>query len=95
MAKRIDSSLSKWELSAEEILRGSILHQEQKLWLQNERANICEQLLTLKIDPLNPMQIALEQAHLQGQLDFCTYLFNTAEISESEIKRLISAPFNI
>lgn len=89
MAHLIESSGSRYQLSREEEIRGSVFNSEQKMVLQNQSADIVDQLLTLKFDPLNPTGFALEQAHLQGQLDFVRYLRNNSDSMELILSDLI------
>lgn len=89
MARIIPGEFTHWELTDEEQLRGSILNGEQKQFFQNERCRIATQLLALKLDPLNPLAAVQEQAHLQGQLDFCAWMLSTSEIAEKSLMETI------
>jgi hypothetical protein len=89
MARISTGAFTHWELTDEEQLRGAILNGEQKQFYQNERCRIGLQLLALKLDPLNPLAAVQEQAHMQGQLDFCTWMLETSEISEKSLLEIL------
>jgi len=94
MAIQATGPFTSWSLSEQEVLSGSVLSFPQKQVIQNQRAQIAEQILALTFDPLNPVQFAQDDAHLKGQLSALNYLLLLSDESESALKALSSASPN-
>lgn len=85
MSKIIANSLTTYKLSRKEELSGQILNLDQKQVIQNERAQIAEQMLGLTIDLLNPADFAVQHAFLNGQFSVYTVLLERSDIAEKEL----------
>jgi arginine deiminase len=88
MASQISNSFTTYKLSVEEELNGQVLNLSQKMVLQNELANISENLLNLVFDPLNPTKFAQDHAFLSGQRTVINYMLDRAQSAEAELKNL-------
>lgn len=75
-----------YEFTEEELLSASILTPLQKCLIQSDIAQIAEQILNLKFDPLNPQAFAQDDAHQKGQLAAYRYLLLRSEESEIQLK---------
>jgi len=91
MAIQATGPFTSWSLSDQEIISGSVLSFTQKQVIQNQRAQVAEQILGLVFDPLNPVQFAQDDAHLKGQLAAFNYLLLLSDESETALKAMQSA----
>lgn len=91
MAKILTTSLTRYELNAEEEIRAAVLTPEQKMGIQNELAQIAEQQLAIKIDPQNPLAAMQEQSYLSGQTDILKFLFTKSEVAESQLREVLAS----
>jgi len=71
-----------WVLSPKEILQGSIFSGLQKQYLQNERAKLAHERITLSYDAEHPTKFMQRDAELQGQIGILTYLLEMSESAE-------------
>lgn len=86
MATQETTPFVRWTLNREETVYGSVLSPEQVYMLQNDRANIAEQLLALKFDPLNPTESALAREFLQGQLSIVSFIIERASEAQQSLQ---------
>ena len=66
--KQKDSNLIEYELTDEEILRGSVLTSLQIAIYRNEIARLTKMYITIKYDVLNPLVTMREQIAFQSQI---------------------------
>lgn len=88
MAQQIPNSFSSYELSEAEVLQGSILNPAQKLVVQNELSMVSQQILDLRLDPLNPMSHVQEDSYLKGQMSILRLFLLRSEESEHKLLNL-------
>lgn len=86
MANLITGTFTHWNLSSTEKLQGSILSIQQKQVLQNELAQVAEQIVNLEFDPNNPVSFAQNDAHLKGQMSIIRYMLLRSDESEQQLK---------
>lgn len=79
MATIQPTSLTRWELTPQEFRSGVSLSLSQKQVIQNDVADISEQLLSLSFNPSNPQQFLQDDSFLKGQLAFAKLLLARAE----------------
>ena len=84
MADIIPNTFTTYELTEEEAIQGAILTVSQKQIIQNYRANIAEEKLSLNFDPSNPQLFIQQEASLKGQLDVLNWLLDSSETAEEE-----------
>lgn len=82
------SSLQKFNLSDKETLSSQVLTTLQKQGIQNEIANIAEQLLNLVYNPQNPMEFVQNDAFLKGQKAFAQSLLDKSNATEELLNEL-------
>ena len=82
MSKIIPNTFITYELTEEEAIQGAILTVSQKQNIQNHRANIAEEKLSLDYDVNNPQAFLQKEAHLKGQLDVLNWLLDSSEAAE-------------
>lgn len=68
MATRVETSFSRFSLTEEEQLNGSIFTPEQLYVLQNRLADAAEEKLALIFDPSNPSAFIQAEAESQGKI---------------------------
>ncbi len=85
------SSFATHNLTNEEALNGQVLSPLQLQVLQNEIAQIAEQILALTFDPSNPIRFAQDDAHLKGQLQFAQFLQARSEEARQVLLQLAQA----
>jgi len=88
MASLGNSTFTRYNLSVQEILQGTVLSPQQIQVIQNECADIADQLINLTFDPINPTQVALDQAYLKGQLAAFQLLPIRSEEAFRELQKL-------
>ena len=86
MATPAIGTFTHWNLSALEVLQGSILSSQQKQVLQNELANIAEQVVNLEYAPENPLAFVQHDAHLKGQMAVIRFLLLRSDESETQLR---------
>ena len=80
MAQIRVGTFTHWDLTEQDILAGRALPMQCKQVIQNDLAQVAEQLASLDFDPQNLMQAALDQAFLRGQKSvFETQLLQSEE----------------
>ncbi len=87
MATIIPSQFTSYVLSEKEELAGGLLTIDQKQLIQNDRANVATQLLSLEYDPSKPMEFLQQDAYLKAQLQCFTFLLDRSNECE---KRYLS-----
>jgi hypothetical protein len=83
--KREDSLYTKYTLSDEEFLDGTIFTELQLAVLVTERTLIAERKVSLPYLPDNPFKYATEQEYCRGQIEILTFLIDRAEQSKLRI----------
>ena len=87
MAKISVGTFTHWELTANEVLAGSILTTDQKNLLQNELAQIAEQKLAVVFDPKDPTKFAQDEAFLSGQMSILRVMLIRSDESELSLRK--------
>lgn len=70
------------QLSAADTTNGQILNGLQKAVIQNKRAEIATQKLTLPFTPNDVLSYTQQEAYLAGQLEILQYLLDASTASE-------------
>lgn len=78
MAQIKTTSLTRWDLTEQEIINGTILSQEHKYVIQNLIADATEEKLNLTFDPANPMNFMQREAELTGQIGILKVLLDSS-----------------
>lgn len=78
MAQIKTTSLTRWDLTEQEITNGTILSQEHKYVIQNLIADATEEKLNLTFDPTNPMNFMQREAELTGQIGILKVLLDSS-----------------
>lgn len=86
MAQITTSSFTTWKLTDQETLEGSVLSNPQKFLIQNELANVAEQILALEYKTLEPLKFAQDDSFLKGQLSILRFLLLRSDESEIQLK---------
>lgn len=76
MTPKITSSFLSFNLSPEDAKQGSTFNLQQKAVIQNIIADLAEEKITLKFDPLNPLAFQQREAELAGQIGILKYLLD-------------------
>ncbi len=71
-----------YSLTQQEEISGSILINDQKLFIQNQLAFAAQQALALVPDPVNYTAFIQTDAHLKGQIAAYQYLLDCSDASE-------------
>ena len=82
MAIQTTSKFTRYAITPEEEISGNILTGAQKYVIQNERSSIAEQILSLKFDPLNSTDFAIQHSYLTGQLSVYDLLIDRSDECE-------------
>lgn len=78
MAQVGQSKFTKYSLSKDEEISGSILNMNQEFVLQNLLVSFAEQLLDLEIDTDKPLEYVKQKSHCQGIIHILQYLLDTS-----------------
>jgi hypothetical protein len=84
----IPNQFTTFKLSQEETLQGSVLNFNQKAVIQNQIADVCEQILGLSYNPSEPLKFVQQDAELKGQLAILRFILLRSEESENQLKSL-------
>ncbi|PHQ81728.1 MAG: hypothetical protein COB66_01265 [Coxiella sp. (in: Bacteria)] len=87
-----ENSFVSWILTDAENAEGSIFSMTQTQVMQNHLSALAEQLLTIKIDPKDPMLFALQHADLSGKVEFLKYLLAMSDTMKEAIAPPAPAP---
>lgn len=79
------NTFTQFNLTEHEQLSGTLMSNEQKMFVQNQLAVIAEQRLALVPDPLNYAVFIQTEAHLKGQMDAYKYLLDCSTASEQAV----------
>lgn len=79
------TTLTRFNLTEEERISGSILTIQQQQVIQNQIAQVAEERLALSFDPLNPVKFAQQDAELKGQIGALKYLLAVSDESVKEV----------
>ena len=88
MGQLIANSFSRYTLTDEEEINGTLLSIEQIYVLQNQIADISEQILALEFNPQEPQQFMQNEAFLRGQLTFARFRLEASETIRSSLKEI-------
>lgn len=84
MATIKQTIFTSYDLSNQETLSGSILHSEQKMFIQNLISDIAtERVALMPEDPTNPQKYFIEMAYKQGQIAILQHMLDSSIASES------------
>lgn len=83
MAKQVDSTFTKFDLSEEEVIVATNLPSLTLMFLQTMLANAAEKKINLTFDPTNPLVFAQQEAELTGEIGVLRTLLDTAADSAS------------
>lgn len=76
-----DTEFTEYDLNPSQVEQGSILSYQQKMVIQNLRAQVAQQMLGIRFDPKDPTEAGLEHASLSGMLSaFSTIIENSEQI---------------
>lgn len=76
------TSFSRYLLSEQESISGSILNSQQKMVIQNIIADIAEEKLALIFDPTNPSRFMQQEADLAGKLSILKFILENSKAYE-------------
>lgn len=76
-------------LEERSVLESKIFNPIQLIGLQNQRAEIANQLIRLNYEPNNHIDFALQQSFLRGQLELLDFLLESSGISSQELLNLV------
>jgi hypothetical protein len=82
------NEFTEYDLTEQDAIQGACISGLQKQVIQNRVASLARQLLQLKFNPLNPTEIALEQAAIQGRLDGLQEILEQSAEAENVLKQL-------
>jgi len=85
------SSFQTFPLSGTNLLQGQIFSELQKQVIQNEIAQIAEQIISLNFDPTNPHKFVQDDSFLKGQIQVLQYLLTRSEEAKETLKQLAIA----
>lgn len=86
MATIKQSIFTSYDLTNQEQLSGSILHSEQKMFIQNLISDIAtERVALMPDDPSKPQQYFIEMAYKQGQIAILQHLLDSSIASETQL----------
>ena len=91
MAKLIQGTFTQYELSQREQLAGMILTTDQQNYLQNELAQVANQLVNLDFDPESPLKFAQSEAFLRGQMSVYRVMLDRSNESAQQLQHLPSS----
>lgn len=92
MAELIDSEFSRYKLSDEETLQGSLLTVTQKQVIQNNLSLVASEKLSLELDMTNPNRFIQEEASLKGQIEAYRYMLSCSIAAEEDLAFRASNP---
>jgi hypothetical protein len=76
MLANTKSSFISYTLTQDELAVGSQFNPEQRAVMQNIIADLAEEKIALKYDPVNPQQFLQREAELTGQIGILKYLLD-------------------
>lgn len=88
MARVGIGTFTHYDLTEREQLAGSILTNDQKCVIQNERAAVAQNKLNLEYNPRAPLEFAQSEAFLKGQLSVLDLLLNRSDDCETNLMNL-------
>jgi hypothetical protein len=91
MAVSVPNSFTSYSLTKQETLLGSVLNPYQVQVIQNESAQVAENILALKFDPQNPQAFVQDDSYLKGQLSVFQLLLSKSEEAQLELEVLKNA----
>ena len=86
----LETQFIAYELTEDEMLQGLVLNIYQIAVLQNQINSVAQQIISMKMDPLNPMAYALDKAALQGQLETLQNQIDRSKETEKVLARVNS-----
>jgi len=88
MSKIIPGTFTRYELTELETLSGSVLNEMQLQRLQNNLADIADQILALEFDPNNPKDFMQQDSFLKGQMSFIRYQIEASKESFAQLMQM-------
>lgn len=85
MSTLIPGKFSNYKHNTREQIQGGALTITQREVIQNDRALVAEQILSLVLDLNNPIETAKQDAYLKGQLAVYNFILDRDEESQSLI----------
>ena len=87
MAHLIPCSFSRYRLTPEEEVTGTLLSAEQTYVIQNKLVEISEQILALDYQASSPSDFLQNEAFLKGQLAFARFLLESSETIRANLNQ--------
>lgn len=85
MSTLLAGKFSSYQHNARELIQGGALTITQRETIQNDRALVAEQILSLVLDLNNPISCARDDAFLKGQLAVYNFILDRDEESQNLI----------
>lgn len=85
MSQIIVNTFTQFQLTEQEQLSGTLLSNEQKMFIQTEISKLAEQRLALAPNPESYAEFIQQEAYLKGQIDSYKYLLDCSKASEDAI----------
>jgi hypothetical protein len=82
MTNIVINTFTQFQLNEHEQLSGTLMSNEQKMFVQTQIAGIAEQRLALTPDPTSYAAFIQQEAYLKGQMDFAKFLLDSSTASE-------------
>ena len=82
---QIISSFTRFQLTEEQTLQGSILSANQAVVIQNQISEIAEEKLNLEFTPNDPLSFAQQEAYLKGKLDILMWVLAASDAAQAEV----------
>lgn len=79
MKPNTDGRFQLYDLDEKETVAGTVVSHYQWGLFKTRQARLAEQLLNLKIDPLNPLNAVQQQSYLQGGIDTIQMILDESE----------------
>lgn len=85
MSNIVINTFTQFNLNEHEQLSGTLMSNEQKMFVQTKIAEIAEQRLALTPDPNSYASFIQQEAYLKGQMDFAKFLLDSSIASEEAV----------
>lgn len=79
MGRPIESTFNRYALTDEEQITGAQLTSSQKFIIQNQLADIADQILSLDYEPSDPLQFAIQHSFLKGQMAVYRHMLDASD----------------
>jgi len=88
MGTIVPTTFTRYSMTEEEQMQNSVLSELQLQLIQNERANIAEQILGLKLDPVSPGDFMQQESFLKGQLMILGYIIDRSVAAVTALNKI-------